>query len=393
VVPVQLTSDENAIYLQQVRDLGDQLANLGPRPWGPAQLDALEQVLRLCSHFAPKNAPKAVIDASGGWEAAQALLKYKSGLVNDALLKAEVDYSHRWEMTAMGAEDRPAPAAQSEVEAKKAKEAADTLRRLHQQPMAALRSLEYFNSIWQLLHRELAKMHECQICFEEQPLRNFSLLGCGHLFCTQCLSGVCNSQRSRCGTRCPFCRDKIVSGGLVHAKNLQVKEPEVQSKSRVVPERMRKYGSKLGEIILAFWDVRSREPHAKVILFTQWQSLEDKISGALTEGGISHHRLSTCKDIFERRRILESFQDGSDNQVRVLLMSLDGHASGTNLTCATHVFLVHPMVAPTMEQQLAYERQAVGRAVRLGQRKKVTVWRFVTEGTIEEEIVQHARVS
>lgn len=145
--------------------------------------------------------------------------------------------------------------------------------------------------------------------------------------------------------------------------------------------------------MLAFWDVRAREPHAKVILFTQWQSLEDKISGALTEGGISHHRLSTCKDIFERRRILESFQDGSDNQVRVLLMSLDGHASGTNLTCATHVFLVHPMVAPTMEQQLAYERQAVGRAVRLGQKKKVTVWRFVTEGTIEEEIVQHARVS
>lgn len=141
--------------------------------------------------------------------------------------------------------------------------------------------------------------------------------------------------------------------------------------------------------MLALHKVKNQEPEAKIIIFTQWRTVENKISDALTEAGIFHHRLSTCRDIFQRRRILESFQDGSDNQVRVLMLSLDGHASGTNLTCASHVFLVHPMVASTLQQQVAYERQAIGRAARLGQTKKVKVWRFLTQGTIEEEVAQH----
>merc|ERR1719373_860383 len=53
---------------------------------------------------------------------------------------------------------------------------------------------------------------------------------------------------------------------------------------------------------------------------------------------------------------------------------------------ASHVILVHPMVAYSAEEQLAYEAQAVGRVRRWGQKKKVQVWRFVVEGTIEADL-------
>lgn len=235
--------------------------------------------------------------------------------------------------------------------------------------------------MWQLLKRKLdternACDMQCPICFSEAPVREFTLLRCGHQFCTTCIERMHRSGKSTCA----FCRDEIVQGGMVHARNL----PECSVSE--APDPLKKFGSKLQEILKVLERIHAEEPRARVIVFTQWQSVEAKLSSALSQAGIGNHRLSMCRDIFERRRVLQSFQAEDDDQVRVLLLSLDGHASGTNLTAASHVFLVHPMLSATVEQQEAYERQAIGRAVRLGQTKKVTVWRFVAEETIEQEI-------
>ncbi|CAJ1382758.1 unnamed protein product, partial [Effrenium voratum] len=57
----------------------------------------------------------------------------------------------------------------------------------------------------------------------------------------------------------------------------------------------------------------------------------------------------------------------------VLLLSLQDAASGTNLTRAllgcveNHVLFVHPMLAKTSRLSVAYEQQALGRCLRLGQ--------------------------
>ncbi|CAK0821186.1 unnamed protein product [Prorocentrum cordatum] len=56
-------------------------------------------------------------------------------------------------------------------------------------------------------------------------------------------------------------------------------------------------------------------------------------------------------------------------------------ASGTNMTHASHVLLVHPMVAGSAEEQRAYEAQAIGRVRRWGQRRRVQVYRFVVQET------------
>jgi len=49
---------------------------------------------------------------------------------------------------------------------------------------------------------------------------------------------------------------------------------------------------------------------------------------------------------------------------------------------------MHPMEAATREEAVAFEMQAVGRVRRPGQQRKIHIWRFVTVGTIEQQITE-----
>lgn len=53
------------------------------------------------------------------------------------------------------------------------------------------------------------------------------------------------------------------------------------------------------------------------------------------------------------------------------MLSLEHAASGTNLIEATHVVLIDP-VAGTKQRSVAVESQAIGRAHRMGQNKRVS---------------------
>merc|ERR1712232_116973 len=108
------------------------------------------------------------------------------------------------------------------------------------------------------------------------------------------------------------------------------------------------------------------------------------VSRALHDRSVKH--LSLEGSIFDRSRTLEKFR--SDPSVSLLLLSLEDSASGTNLTVASHVFLLHPMLARSRATAASFEAQAVGRVRRLGQTKPVNVWRFITEGTVEEELYE-----
>lgn len=54
---------------------------------------------------------------------------------------------------------------------------------------------------------------------------------------------------------------------------------------------------------------------------------------------------------------------------------------GLNLTAADYVFILDPW------WNLAAENQAIGRAHRIGQKRAVFVYRFITAGTLEEKIL------
>jgi len=81
-----------------------------------------------------------------------------------------------------------------------------------------------------------------------------------------------------------------------------------------------------------------------------------------------------------REQVIDAFQNNPENQV--FLISLKAGGVGLNLTAADYVFMLDPWWNP------AAENQAINRAHRIGQDKKVFVYRFITSETIEEKIVQ-----
>ncbi|KAK0622252.1 putative ATP-dependent helicase C23E6.02 [Lasiodiplodia hormozganensis] len=80
----------------------------------------------------------------------------------------------------------------------------------------------------------------------------------------------------------------------------------------------------------------------------------------------------------ERQTALERFR--KDSNVNVLLMTLGTGAIGLNLTVATRIHILEPQWNPLQESQ------AIGRAIRLGQKKQVTVVRYITRNSVETYI-------
>ena len=83
----------------------------------------------------------------------------------------------------------------------------------------------------------------------------------------------------------------------------------------------------------------------------------------------------------------KALADFTSGAVSILLLSAQAKASGANLQCATHVVLLDP-AGSSAEHGAALEQQAIGRAVRMGQEKPVTVTRFCVQGTIEETLFE-----
>ncbi|MEI6349242.1 MAG: DEAD/DEAH box helicase [Bacteroidota bacterium] len=81
----------------------------------------------------------------------------------------------------------------------------------------------------------------------------------------------------------------------------------------------------------------------------------------------------------ERQNIVNEFQQNKDS--KVLLMTLKAGGVGLNLTAADYILLIDPWWNP------AAESQAIARAHRIGQDKKVFAYRFITKDSIEEKIL------
>ncbi|MBX2872256.1 MAG: DEAD/DEAH box helicase, partial [Saprospiraceae bacterium] len=81
----------------------------------------------------------------------------------------------------------------------------------------------------------------------------------------------------------------------------------------------------------------------------------------------------------QRQRNIEQFM--ADPAVQSFLISIKSGGTGLNLTAADYVFILDPWWNPTIEQQ------AIARAHRIGQEKKVMAVKFITKDSIEEKIL------
>eukprot|EP01063_Lacrimia_lanifica_P028433 TRINITY_DN4152_c0_g1_i1.p1 TRINITY_DN4152_c0_g1~~TRINITY_DN4152_c0_g1_i1.p1 ORF type:complete len:1382 (+),score=305.65 TRINITY_DN4152_c0_g1_i1:60-4148(+) len=245
---------------------------------------------------------------------------------------------------------------------------------------------------------------ECSVCLGSQAdgVAAWSILPCGHIFCAQCVGTLCQ-QCAQCRT--PF-NEKDVFDVAAQTHSLQSMTKSIDfceeagkadsgdaneddsSDGGTLQGRWSKYGSKIQKICETLRQVKFDDPKAKVIVFCQWQSLQNKIARAFKKYKFRFSVIegSTAK----QNRVLTSFQndaplDDGGPAPEILLLNLEFAASGANCTAASYVFLVHPFNAADVTKAAAYELQAIGRVRRLGQpREKVHVYRFVTNQTVEE---------
>ncbi|KAF3937496.1 hypothetical protein ABW19_dt0201046 [Dactylella cylindrospora] len=122
-----------------------------------------------------------------------------------------------------------------------------------------------------------------------------------------------------------------------------------------------------------------RQSSSKSIVFSSWRLTLDLLEKMLSERGIPSLRIDGRVNPAGRSTILSRFQEGSD--IPVLLMTIDSCAVGLTLTAANTVHLIEPQWNP------AIEAQAIGRAYRIGQTQPVTVIKYITQGTVEQNIL------
>lgn len=117
----------------------------------------------------------------------------------------------------------------------------------------------------------------------------------------------------------------------------------------------------------------------RFLLFSQFTTMLEKIRQELKKQGISYFMLTGATAKQERVQMAERFNEGEGG---VFLISLKAGGTGLNLTGADMVIHYDPW------WNLAAQNQATDRAHRIGQKNKVTVWKLVAKGTIEENIIR-----
>ena len=131
------------------------------------------------------------------------------------------------------------------------------------------------------------------------------------------------------------------------------------------------------------------------------EDLSHMIENALLEGHkllifsqfVKH--LEIVREFLKSKKIDYAYLDGSsmdrkdqvekfnkDPKLKIFLISIKAGGLGLNLTEADYVFILDPWWNPAVEQQ------AIDRAHRIGQKKKVFTYKFITRNTVEEKILQ-----
>mgnify|MGYP006279475367 CR=1 FL=1 len=118
----------------------------------------------------------------------------------------------------------------------------------------------------------------------------------------------------------------------------------------------------------------------KVVIFSQFVQLLRRLKPEIKEAFPKLKLYELTGQTRDRSGPVEKFQ--GDPGPAIILVSLRAGGTGITLHAADYVFLLDPWWNP------AVENQAIDRVHRIGQERRVFVYRMITEGTIEQRIQQ-----
>ena len=234
----------------------------------------------------------------------------------------------------------------------------------------------------------------CTICLDEYE--DGSMTVCGHSFCQDCIRRWHHQHRN-----CPVCK-RILRYQDIHYVTHRPKELKVQEEEAILfglernkfakgiyselakkslddimntpldgPKTTTKVDTLCRHII---W-LRKQDPTTKVLVFSQFTGFLAYLKNAF-ERLFGHWNIGWAS--IDDRNGIDRFK--TDPNCCIFLLDAKSQYSGLNLVEASHVFLCEPLI------NTAIELQAISRVDRIGQKKETTVWLYVVDGTVEENI-------
>jgi len=116
----------------------------------------------------------------------------------------------------------------------------------------------------------------------------------------------------------------------------------------------------------------------KVLIFSAYVKHLNLFADFLEQNHYSFSMLTGSTK--NRGSVISDFQQSAEKNV--FLIQIRAGGVGLNLTEADYVFIIDPWWNPAVEEQ------AINRTHRIGQNKKVMVYRFISSDTVEEKIQQ-----
>lgn len=216
----------------------------------------------------------------------------------------------------------------------------------------------------------------CSICLGDIPDNEICITICGHIFCYSCIHLIVSKQGA-----CPFCKTKLLIKDLSiisYERKKKSKESQKSSKSgdKTKDELINELGTKLANLIIYI-----RENPTHTIIFSQWDDLLHRVGALLSKNGILN---TFCRgNAYSKDKAIREFN--TNDKIKVIMLSSDSAASGTNLTKAKQIILLDPVYG-TKDFRKNTEGQAIGRAHRLGQTEPIKIVRFIIKDSVEEKI-------
>lgn len=121
----------------------------------------------------------------------------------------------------------------------------------------------------------------------------------------------------------------------------------------------------------------------QVLIFSQMTRMMDILDDFCRYRNIAHSRIDGSTASSDRQRLIDEFTSERTDK-KVFLLSTRAGGLGINLTSANFVIIFDADFNPQSDLQ------AIDRAHRIGQKRPVTVYRFVTRNTVEEKIMEKA---
>ncbi|KAM0751509.1 hypothetical protein T439DRAFT_379628 [Meredithblackwellia eburnea MCA 4105] len=154
--------------------------------------------------------------------------------------------------------------------------------------------------------------------------------------------------------------------------------PDSEQEPFEVAEHIVQASGKLQLLDKMLAHLRETSPKAQVLIFSGFTRILDILEDFMTLRGIKYGRLDGGTARPRRTLEMKLFQQGKTD---VFLISTRAGGLGVTLTAASHVVLFDQDWNPQVDLQ------AIARSHRIGQSKIVQVYRFITEGTVEQQML------